>query len=64
VEIPFLKERKDKKVARLKQLIDFGDHFAAEMMTLVNQLKAEQGDFMASSWEIQQLYKLPKDSEI
>eukprot|EP00828_Plagiopyla_frontata_P004669 TRINITY_DN1174_c0_g1_i3.p1 TRINITY_DN1174_c0_g1~~TRINITY_DN1174_c0_g1_i3.p1 ORF type:complete len:433 (-),score=86.23 TRINITY_DN1174_c0_g1_i3:14-1312(-) len=64
VEVPFIKERKAKKVARLRELIELGNQYDAEMLALVEQLKAEQADFQKSSWEIHQLYKMPDDTAI
>jgi len=41
IEIPFLKNRKAKKIERLKQLMAVTDEFTAEMGDIVGKLGAE-----------------------
>eukprot|EP00828_Plagiopyla_frontata_P007628 TRINITY_DN1363_c0_g1_i2.p1 TRINITY_DN1363_c0_g1~~TRINITY_DN1363_c0_g1_i2.p1 ORF type:complete len:320 (-),score=74.33 TRINITY_DN1363_c0_g1_i2:72-1031(-) len=63
IEVPFIKSRTAKKVVRLRELIELGNKYNNELLTLADQLKTEQADFQKSSWEIHKLYKLPEDVE-
>jgi len=41
IEVPFLKNRKMKKIERLKQLMSVTDEFNAEMLDIVGKLQTE-----------------------
>eukprot|EP00828_Plagiopyla_frontata_P035150 TRINITY_DN45_c0_g1_i2.p1 TRINITY_DN45_c0_g1~~TRINITY_DN45_c0_g1_i2.p1 ORF type:complete len:408 (-),score=90.93 TRINITY_DN45_c0_g1_i2:186-1409(-) len=64
IEVPFLKNRKAKKVERLKQLIGTTDQFDGEMLEIVGKLAAQQGELLKGAFEVNAMYKLPKPEPV